>query len=119
MIKPNPKPGEVWMVDGGYVAKVRPCLILTDTPVARELDVFTVVFHTTKLRGNRWQVVIPKPFLKDGVFDLQEIYTASPWRLDRKLGELTPTEFATMLEFNRIPSTAMEPLSITHLINSG
>jgi mRNA-degrading endonuclease toxin of MazEF toxin-antitoxin module len=31
------KAGEVWMIDLGMVAKVRPCLLLTDYPADDEL----------------------------------------------------------------------------------
>ena len=98
MIKPNPKRGEVWLVDGGYAAKTRPCLVITDEPGPDDVDVFTVIFHTTKLRGNRWQLVVPKPFLREGVFDMQEIFTASRWRLERKLGDLTAAELDSVLD---------------------
>jgi mRNA interferase MazF len=50
---PVAKPGEVWWVDLGMAAKVRPCLILTSQPKSDELDVYTVVAHTTAPRGNR------------------------------------------------------------------
>ena len=67
------RPGEVWMTDLGMAAKVRPCLILTPPPKTDELDVFTVVAHTTSLRGNRWELSIAKPFLdSEGVFDVDQ-----------------------------------------------
>jgi mRNA interferase MazF len=59
-------PGEVWMIDFGMAAKVRPALLLTGTPADDELDIVTVLLHTTSLRGNRWELSIPKPFLKRG-----------------------------------------------------
>ena len=34
---PRPSPGEVWRVDLGLAAKVRPCLILSDYPADDEL----------------------------------------------------------------------------------
>ena len=37
---PAAKPGEVWMIDLGMAAKVRPSLILTRPPKPDELDVF-------------------------------------------------------------------------------
>ncbi|MGO9199587.1 MAG: hypothetical protein ACLQM8_03485 [Limisphaerales bacterium] len=46
-------PGEVWMVDFGMAAKVRPALLLTGAPADDELDIVTVLLHTTALRGNR------------------------------------------------------------------
>ena len=93
----SPQPGEVWVIDTGYVAKVRPCLIVTGLPEDDELDLVTVVFHTTSLRGNRWELKIPKPFLKEGAFHLQQIHSAPTPRLERKLGALTPDEFDLVL----------------------
>ena len=49
---PAAKPGEVWQVDLGMAAKVRPGLIPTPQPKGNELDVITIVAHTTSLRGN-------------------------------------------------------------------
>ena len=49
-------PGEVWMIDFGIAPKVRPALILTGGPAADELDLVTVLLHTTALRGNRWEL---------------------------------------------------------------
>jgi mRNA interferase MazF len=85
-------PGEVWMIDFGIAAKVRPALILTGGPAADELDLVTVLLHTTALRGNRWELNIPKPFLKLGAFHLQQVQTVSTVKLERRLGVLTPEE---------------------------
>lgn len=84
--------GEVWMIDFGMAAKVRPALLLTGNPADDELDLLTVILHTTALRGNRWELPIPKPFLKPGVFHLQQIQTVSTVRLERRLGLLTDDE---------------------------
>ena len=93
------KPGEIWIVDLGMAAKVRPCLVITPPPKDDELNVFTVVAHTTSVRGNRWEVQIPKPFLdRDGVFDVQRIATVAAVKLERKLGELTSSEFDQVLD---------------------
>ena len=43
MPKPSPRPGEVWVIDAGYVAKIRPCLLLTGPPADDELDLVTVI----------------------------------------------------------------------------
>jgi len=56
--------GEVWMVDLGMAAKVRPALLLTGEPAADELDLVTVLLHTTSLRGNPWELNIPKRVLE-------------------------------------------------------
>ena len=58
-------PGEIWMVDFGLAAKVRPALLLTGKPAADELDLITVLLHTTALRGNRWELSLPKPFFQN------------------------------------------------------
>jgi mRNA interferase MazF len=59
---PVAKPGEIWWVDLGMAAKVRPCLVLTLQPRSNELDVYTVIAHTTAPRGNRWELQSPSPF---------------------------------------------------------
>ena len=48
---PEAKRGEVWQIDFGLVAKVRPALLLTGGPLDDELDLFTVMLHTTATRG--------------------------------------------------------------------
>lgn len=45
------------------------------------------------MRGNRWELTLPKPFLKPGAFHLQQIQPISLARFDARLGELTPEEF--------------------------
>ena len=85
-------PGEVWLVDFGMAAKVRPALLLTSTPADDELDLVTVLLHTTALRGNRWELNIPKSFLKPGAFHRQQVQTISTVKLERRLGMLTGEE---------------------------
>jgi mRNA interferase MazF len=85
-------PAEVWMTDFGMAAKVRPALLLTGAPADDELDLVTVLLHTTALRGNRWELDIPKPFLKPGAFHLQQVQTVSTVKLERRLGSLTADE---------------------------
>jgi mRNA interferase MazF len=80
-------------------AKVRPCLILTPQPRGDDLEVYTVVAHTTAIRGNRWEVAVPKPFLdSEGAFDVQRIATVASVKLERKLGELTSGEMDLILD---------------------
>lgn len=90
-------PGEVWLTDFGMTAKVRPSLFLTGNPAENELDLVTVVLHTTSLRGNQWELGIPKPFLKQGAFHLQQIQTISTVKLERRLGVLTDDEMKRVL----------------------
>jgi mRNA interferase MazF len=51
-----------------------------------------VLLHTTSLRDNRWELSIPKPFLKAGAFHLQQIQSVPTVRLERRLGVLTADE---------------------------
>ncbi|HEU0038804.1 MAG TPA: type II toxin-antitoxin system PemK/MazF family toxin [Verrucomicrobiae bacterium] len=89
---PAVNPGEVWMTDFGMAAKVRPALVLTGNPASDELDLITLMLHTTSVRGNRWELNLSKPFLKPGAFHLQQIQTVSTLKLERKLGALTADE---------------------------
>jgi len=95
---PAVNPGEVWMIDFGMAAKARPALLLTGEPAADELDLVTVLLHTTALRGNCWELSIPKPFLKPGAFHLQQIQTVSTTKLERRLGVLTEDEPGRVLD---------------------
>jgi mRNA interferase MazF len=88
------QPGEIWWVDFGLAAKVRPALILSDYPADDELALLVVIPHTTAVRGNRWELEVPKPFLKKpGIFHLQQIQPISLARFEARLGVLTPDEF--------------------------
>ena len=89
---PGVAKGEVWIVDFGMMGKIRPALLLTGEPANDELDLVTVLLHTTALRGNRWELNIPKPFLKPGAFHLQQVQTISTTKLERRLGVLTGEE---------------------------
>lgn len=93
---PRTLPGEVWRVDFGLAAKVRPALILSDYPRDDELALLIVVPHTTAVRGNRWEFPIPKPFLRPGVFHLQQIQPIPLVRCDARLGTLTRDELTQL-----------------------
>lgn len=79
--------------DLGLAAKVRPCVILSDYPDLHELALIVVVPDTTAVRGNRWELVVPKPFLRSGAFHLQQIQAVPIVRLERKLGSVSSGEF--------------------------
>jgi mRNA interferase MazF len=93
---PRPAPGEIWRVDLGLTAKVRPCLVMSDYPAPEELALVLVIPHTTAIRGNRWEFPCSKSFLKPGVFHLQQIQPVSLNRLETKLGAVTTDEFQTL-----------------------
>ena len=86
---PTPERSEVWLVDLGMVAKVRPCLVLSiraDDENDRVLT--TVIPHTTSTRGSRFEVSSKVRFLKPGAFDSQNIVTIPAVKLIRRLGKL-------------------------------
>lgn len=53
----TPGRSEVWLVDLGMVAKVRPCLVLS-IPADDENDrvLTTIIPHTTSTRNSRFEV---------------------------------------------------------------
>jgi mRNA interferase MazF len=86
------------MIDLGMTAKVRPCLVLSDYPEEDELALLIVVPHTTATRGNKWEVQVPLPFLRQGAFHLQQIQPVSLARLELKLGIMPPPAVAKIRE---------------------
>lgn len=86
----NPKPGEVWLVDLGLAAKIRPVLIVSraDPNPPRALVVYVPL--TSQNRGSPYEVVLPKlPFLnRDSVANVQGLGSVPTVRLERKLGRL-------------------------------
>ena len=85
---PDPNRGEIWLADLGYVAKVRPCLILSVPADDEDRALATLVPHTTSVRGSRFEVNLKVRFLREGAFDAQSLVTIPHARLIRKLGSL-------------------------------
>lgn len=91
---PSADRGSVWIVDLGMAAKVRPCLILSILIEPQDRVLVTVIPHTTSVQGTRFEVDIPAPFLKPGVFDAQQVVTVAQARLIKRIGDLTDEELA-------------------------
>ena len=85
----EPLRGEVWMVDLGLAAKVRPCLVLSVPAEESDRSLVTLIPHTTSLRQSRFEVVVPIRFLRPGAFDAQGIITVPTVRLINRLGALS------------------------------
>ena len=83
------KRGEVWLVDLGYAAKIRPCLVFSIEAEDTDRALTTIVSHTTSVRGTRFEVFLNVRFLKPGAFDVQNIISVSHAKFVRKLGSLT------------------------------
>ena len=88
---------EVWLIDLGMVAKVRPCLVLS-IPANEESDrvLTTVVPHTTSTRNSRFEVLSNVRFLKSGAFDAQNLVTIPTVKLIRRLGVLPDDQMANV-----------------------
>ena len=84
----DPERGEVWLVDLGYVAKVRPCLVVSIPTLMQDRALVTLIPHTTSPRDSRFELDVKVRFLKPGVFDIQNLITVPNAKLLRKLGEL-------------------------------
>lgn len=90
----TPQRGEVWIADLGFVAKVRPVLILSTPSQDQDRSLVTAVPHTTSPRGSRFEVDLPLRFLKQGAFDAQNLISIPHAKLQRKVGELTTEQLA-------------------------
>jgi mRNA interferase MazF len=91
---PTPDRCDVWLADLGIAAKIRPALVISVPPDSQDRVLVTLVPHTTSVQGTRFEVVVPKPFLKPGAFDAQGLITVTPARLVRRLGMLQPAEMS-------------------------
>jgi len=91
----KPKRGEVWLVDMGCAAKVRP--VLSGPVLDDERALTTVIPHTTSVRGTRFEIPTSVGWLKNNAFDVQGIGTYPTVKLMRKLGDL-PQELLRLVE---------------------
>jgi mRNA interferase MazF len=93
-----PRRGDVWLVDLGLAAKIRPCLVLGVPAAAEDRALVTVVPHTTSLRGTRYEVSVAVHFLRSGAFDGQGLVTLPTVRLMRPLGGLSPEQLKGVVD---------------------
>ncbi|MFT3820290.1 MAG: type II toxin-antitoxin system PemK/MazF family toxin [Rubrivivax sp.] len=92
-MRPPPR-GEVWLVDLGIAAKVRPCLVLSVPAAEQDRSLVCLVPHTTSVRGSRFEVATRLRFLQPGAFDAQSLVTVPTVRLVRRLGALAAPQLA-------------------------
>src|SRR5262245_63541797 len=88
--------GEVWLVDLGMAAKVRPAFVLSVPAEDTDRALTTLVPHTTSPRQSRFEVAISVPFLRAGVFDAQSLVTIPHAKLLRRLGKLSAGQIAVI-----------------------
>jgi mRNA interferase MazF len=89
---PNANRGDVWIVDLGYTAKTRPCLVLSVPFGAMDRAVVTLVSHTTSVRNSDFEVVVSTSFLQAGAFDAQNLVTVPNIKLLKKIGTLSAVQ---------------------------
>ena len=92
----DPRRGEVWLVDLGMAAKVRPALVISVPANDADRALATLVPHTTSLRGSRFEAAVTVPFLRAGAFDTQNLITIPHAKLLRVLGKLNSQQLAAV-----------------------
>jgi mRNA interferase MazF len=91
-----PQRGEVWLVDLGMTAKVRPALVVSVPANDADRALVTLVPHTTSVRGSRFEAAVTVGFLKAGAFDAQSLVTIPHARLLHVLGKLNATQLGAV-----------------------
>ena len=91
-----PRRGEVWLVDLGMTAKVRPALVISVPADDADRALATLIPHTTSVRGSRFEAAVSVPFLKVGAFDAQSLITIPHAKLLRVLGRLNVPQLAVV-----------------------
>ncbi len=93
-----PKRGEVWQVDFGITAKVRPALVISVPYADDDRALIGVIPHTTATRGSQFEVVVPVRFLEEGAFLVQGLQALPPRFFLRRLGVLAPEQLQSVEE---------------------
>ena len=83
---PRARRGELWMADLGFVAKVRPVLILSVDYRDDERAVITYVIRTTSIRATQYEVPHLSRGMPEGAFDTPGIGSVPDVKLERRLG---------------------------------
>lgn len=94
----RPTRGEVWIVDLGFAAKIRPGVIVSVPLTDTDRVLATLVPHTTARRGTRFEAPIAKRFLKEGAFDAQNLVTVPCGKLVQRIGALTDVELKLVID---------------------
>ena len=93
---PRIQRGELWVVDLGYLGKVRPVLVVGIPFLDHERTLCIIVPHTTSLLGTRFEVAVNHAALGDGVFDVQQTAAVPAIKFIKRLGSLNPAEMHKM-----------------------
>lgn len=92
----SPRRSEVWLVDLGMTAKVRPALVISVPAADTDRALVTLVPHTTSPRQSQFEAEVTVGFLRPGVFDAQNLITIPHAKLVRRLGALNVAQLAVV-----------------------
>lgn len=93
-----PKRGEVWQVDLGITAKVRPALVISRPYADADRALIGVIPHTTAVRGSQFEAEAATQFLDAGAFLVQGLQSVPPKYFLKRLGVLTVDQLAVVEE---------------------
>ena len=85
----QPKPGEVWWVDLGVIAKIRPMMIVSREDANPERALAVCVPCTTVIRGGQYEVDLPRVRWMGsdkGVANVLGIQSVEHHRFERRAG---------------------------------
>ncbi|SRR6266508_3906925 len=91
-----PRRGEVWLVDLGMAANVRPALVISVPAEDADRALVTLGAHTTRPRQSRFEAAVSVPFLRAGMFDAQNLVTIPYAKRIRPLGKLGTAHLASV-----------------------
>jgi mRNA interferase MazF len=94
--------GEIWLIDLGFSAKVRPALILSVEPEDHERAIVSYVPRTTALRGTRFEVDHRGAGFDPGAFDAQGIGGIPHAKLVRRLATVDASTLARVEQAVRL-----------------
>jgi len=86
----NFKRGDVVLVDLGYFAKVRPCVVVSIPNADSQRNMSVVAPLTTEIRGGECEVPFPKPrwLAEESVVNLIGLVGVDNAKIERMLGPL-------------------------------
>lgn len=95
----SPKPGEIYLIDLGMMAKVRPAVVLSrwDDDSPRAICIIAPI--TSSCRGSEYEISIGKPaFLREpeSWVNVQAVQAIGHERIIRLLGRLTADQLSAV-----------------------
>jgi len=99
---PSVRRGEVWQIDFGFAAKVRPALVLGCDVAEEDRVLVAAVYQAAALRGSRYEVPMRVSGLEAGGFDAQSLYTVPAVKLLRRRAVLNPAPMTAVEEKVRL-----------------